>query len=83
MLTFPVVSPFRLKYCRTSCSPIAPILSILLPSISTGQLITCSSANNESNSAFDSINLCLSQTSIRKTIASTAGKYSFHTLRTN
>lgn len=33
-----------------------------------------------SNSALASVNLCLSQTSTRKTIPSTAGKYSFQTL---
>ncbi|RNA38725.1 hypothetical protein BpHYR1_013980 [Brachionus plicatilis] len=53
-LPLPVVKPFRLNICRISCSPIAPGLSILLPSISTGQFITCSSNNSESSSAFDS-----------------------------
>ena len=40
----------------------------------TGQLDNCSSVSNESNSTLDSLKRPLSQESIRKTMASTAGK---------
>ena len=74
MHTFPVVRPCNLNISLISCSPAAPILSILLPNSNIGQLASCSSANNDSNSMQDSLNLGLSHTSIKNTIASTAGK---------
>ena len=73
-LPLPVVCPYSPKICLNSSSEAAPGLSILLPRINTGQLSSCSSVNKESNSTLDSANLPLSQASIRKTMASTAGK---------
>lgn len=73
-LTFPVVCWYKLKNWRSSSSLAAPGLSILLPRMSTGQLLRVSSVSKESSSALDSGKRARSHASTRNTIASTAGK---------